>query len=552
MKAAESAFSVDVDKQRVHFADEAGAGAVNGGDDDAYVAGNDAPIGTLTTLQLVGIIFFAVAGGPYGFEDSIGAGGPLAVLIGLAVLPFVWSGPLALMTAELATMIPETGGPILWIDRAFGPFWSYLNGTLSVLCNFFDNALYPVLLTDYLASVLYGVDGDASSINPLVRWAVKVVLMLFVVALNVRGVDIVGSASVFFTICVISPFFVMVTIGFPNLSFAWLKHPTPSPGHTDWGRFLAILLWNTGGFDAAGTCAGEVADPGRSYPRALVASIGLITAAYVLPALIGLSVLPADGNYDRWHDGAFVEIAREIGGKWLEDWMGVSAAISAVGLLCTLLCTSSRMLYGMSSVGQLPRAFTRLHPVYKTPWFATVVNAAITLALTTLNFTSLAKTARPYKIPISNRGLYALCALPVALCCVTVVLCGPVTLGIGGFCIAIACAVYCMRMWWEHRAHGDPLAVIGELKGDSWVARMGFRKRPKRAIVDQAFFGDDDDDDDMPDSGKLQRTPSHRDDKAERGLELLVKKGISLGNGVNGHDQRPLLQPSNRDFREAG
>lgn len=65
--------------------------------------------------------------GPYGLEDSVGAGGALLVFIGLLVLPFMWCAPLAFMTAELACMIPESGGHVLWVYRAFGPFWSFVN-----------------------------------------------------------------------------------------------------------------------------------------------------------------------------------------------------------------------------------------------------------------------------------------------------------------------------------------------------------------------------------------------------------------------------------------
>ena len=59
-------------------------------------------------LELACITFFSVAGGPYGFEDAVGAAGAKMVMIGLLVVPFLWSIPLALMTSELSSMFPET------------------------------------------------------------------------------------------------------------------------------------------------------------------------------------------------------------------------------------------------------------------------------------------------------------------------------------------------------------------------------------------------------------------------------------------------------------
>jgi amino acid transporter len=59
---------------------------------------------------LIALTFFCVAGGAYGLEDAIGAGGPFVVLLGILILPWLWSFPTALMTAELSTAMPEDGG----------------------------------------------------------------------------------------------------------------------------------------------------------------------------------------------------------------------------------------------------------------------------------------------------------------------------------------------------------------------------------------------------------------------------------------------------------
>jgi amino acid transporter len=106
--------------------------------------------GTLSWHHLVGVTFFAVCGGDYGLEDSVGAAGPALTLLGLLILPWVWSLPIALMTAELSSMIPEAGGYVVWINRAFGPFAAHMNALLNLVSNTFDNALYPVMFVDYL------------------------------------------------------------------------------------------------------------------------------------------------------------------------------------------------------------------------------------------------------------------------------------------------------------------------------------------------------------------------------------------------------------------
>ena len=54
------------------------------------------------------------------------------------------------LTAELGSMIPEAGGYVVWINRAFGPFAAHMNALWNLVSNTFDNALYPVMFVDYL------------------------------------------------------------------------------------------------------------------------------------------------------------------------------------------------------------------------------------------------------------------------------------------------------------------------------------------------------------------------------------------------------------------
>ena len=84
-----------------------------------------APPRTLGFASLVGITFFCVAGGAYGLEDAVGAAGPAWALLAILVVPWLWRLPMALMTAELTAAMPEDGGYVVWVERAFGQFWAF-------------------------------------------------------------------------------------------------------------------------------------------------------------------------------------------------------------------------------------------------------------------------------------------------------------------------------------------------------------------------------------------------------------------------------------------
>src|SRR5262245_65363557 len=74
-------------------------------------------------LPLLAVLFFNISGGPYGIEDTVGVFGPGLVLLLLVLTPLVWSLPVAVVVTELASALPEEGGYVAWVRRAFGPFW---------------------------------------------------------------------------------------------------------------------------------------------------------------------------------------------------------------------------------------------------------------------------------------------------------------------------------------------------------------------------------------------------------------------------------------------
>lgn len=151
-------------------------------DDDESVQRR--PAKSLTWVSLVGVTFFAVCGGDYGIEDAVGAAGPRLTLLGLLTLPWFWSLPIALMTAELSAMIPEAGGYVVWVHRAFGPFWAHQNAMWNLIANAFDNALYPVMFVDYLRYF-----PAFRHLHLSQRWFVSLGMLSGVTGLNLLGVD---------------------------------------------------------------------------------------------------------------------------------------------------------------------------------------------------------------------------------------------------------------------------------------------------------------------------------------------------------------------------
>src|ERR1043165_6999722 len=190
------------------------------------------PSRTLGFGRLVALTFFCVAGGAYGFEDAVGAAGPAIALGALLLVPWLWSFPPALITAALSAAMPEGGGYVVGVERAFGRLWGFQEGWWSWLCSFADNALYPVMFLDYLTYLR----GD---IPPAERWAIGAVLVAVTTWLNIRGPRLVGASLLVFTVIVLAPFAAMVVLGAPHVDTgAWLA----GGGTGGWALVLGVGL----------------------------------------------------------------------------------------------------------------------------------------------------------------------------------------------------------------------------------------------------------------------------------------------------------------------
>ncbi len=412
----------------------------------------------LNFRSLVALTFFCVAGGAYGLEDAVGAAGPLFALLAILLTPWVWSFPTALMSAELAAAMPEDGGYVVWVRRAFGRFWGFQEGWWSWLYSLADLALYPVMFVDYL-SYLHG------DMAPLERWGIGVGMIAFVTGLNICGTQLVGRTAVASLVVVLLPFLVLVLIGAPQAHFVLWFTPSTS---INWSLLLSVMLWNTCGWDNAACCAGEVQQPGQIFPKAMATTVVLVTMSYLFPVAVGVGV---DQQWDAWKEGHFPAVAAQIGGPWLGTWLMATGMASAVGLFTSLLCTSARIPYALAAQQTLPAVFAKLHSRFSTPWVAIAVNSLVVAALIPFSFQELVELdmflyalalipefaaliylrhkephlLRPYRVPFGIPGALALSFPPMLLCLLSIGLSSRLTKVVSGIGVLLGFVVFWSR-----------------------------------------------------------------------------------------------------------
>ncbi len=346
---------------------------------------------TLTTRAVVFLLFFTVSGGAFTMEALVAEVGPGLALLLLALVPLFWSVPEALLVGELASMLPEEGGYYRWVRRAFGPFWAFQNGWCTWMYSLVDMAIYPVLFTQYLAWFAPGLPAWAV-------WGMRIAVIWGATAINLRGALRVGRVSTW------AGSFVLATFGAIAVA-ALVTGWTGGAWHAPWRPFarvgsgpggapfaglgvgLSVAMWNYFGWDNASTVLGEVADPGRAYPRALAIAVPLVAAGYFVPLLPTL----AASDWTTWTEGAWPAIARATGGTAgpaLAAGVAAAGMVSALALYSALLLAFSRVPLALAADGLLPAPLARVD-AHGTPRAAVLVAATLYSLFTVLPFAQL-------------------------------------------------------------------------------------------------------------------------------------------------------------------
>src|SRR5262245_20231235 len=234
--------------------------------------------------------------------------GPGLALLLLVVTPLLWSLPVSLAMAELASAMPDEGGYVTWTARAFGPFWSFQVGWWSWLNSFVDVAVYPALFADYLRFWWPGM-------TPVERWLLALGFVWLLTGVNLSGVRVTGWGAVGLSAGALVPVAVFAVTAVAHAErVPWL--PLAAPGQGVWsglGIGIAVMMWNFSGWDTPSTVLGETQRPARAYPRALLWALPLILLAYIVPVAAGLA---STGDWRKWQTGYWPVVAESAGGTW--------------------------------------------------------------------------------------------------------------------------------------------------------------------------------------------------------------------------------------------
>jgi amino acid transporter len=391
-------------------------------------------------LTAVIVVFTLTCSGSFGMEDVVSESGPGFTLLMIVLLPFIWSIPMALVASEVGSMVPEAGGLYRWIRRGLGEYWSFQGGWWWTLSLWVDSAVYVALALGYIQSKL-----DLSDFQ---RWLIGAAIVAVFTYINIRGIDLTGKALTVIQVVVLVPFLVLIVLGVTRGDGAPASPFLPT-GLGMWeslGLGLAIMMWMYSGYESMSTLAGEVENPQRVIPRAVMLAVPLVIATYFFTVLAGIMASGAGGWQSMVSDASeggidFIVAAENVGGPLLAWLMLASAIASNVGLYAGYLATGSRPSFQMSRDRLFPRFFGHTHKSWGTPWVAILVMGVLNMGLIAFDFTTLIvidvfllmfsyilifvtamvlrvrepDTPRPFRVPLPTWLLGAWVVIPMAI-----------------------------------------------------------------------------------------------------------------------------------------
>ncbi len=310
--------------------------------------------------------FFMVSGGAYGIEDVVhGAGYGRAILI-LALTPILWSLPTAYMIGELSSALPAEGGFYAWVRRAMGDFWGFQEAWLSLAASVFDMAIYPTLFVLYLARLFPWFSLNHRGI------VVGVAVIVTCAVLNIAGVRVVATTSVWLFVLLSAPFVCIVVLAPFKYGALANAVTTPTTSHIGIIGGLLVAMWNYMGWDNASTIATQVERPQRTYPRAMMIAVALVSLTYILPVTaVSLTKLSSTA----WETGSWADIAGLLGSPLLRVALVLGGMMSAFGMFNALVMSYSRLPLAMAQDSMLPPVFGKVTKRSGAPWVAILVLA---------------------------------------------------------------------------------------------------------------------------------------------------------------------------------
>ena len=278
---------------------------------------------------------------------------------GLGILAWIIAGIMTitagLTAAEVSAAIPKTGGMMVYIEEIYGKKLGFLTGWMQTVLFFPATAAAIAVMFGQQAALLLN---NSSLVMPM---TIGVILLIGI--LNTFGSKTSGAIQTVSTVCKLIPLVLIIVFGFIKGSGDNpIMNPLVAEGIRPMGiigQLLVAILFAYDGWINVGALAGEMKNPGKDLPKAIIGGLSIVMAINVVINLAYLWVLPASELAQYASPASIVaeKIFGPVGGKLIN----VGILVSVFGCLNGYLLTGPRIPYTLANQKLLPATFGKLN-----------------------------------------------------------------------------------------------------------------------------------------------------------------------------------------------
>ena len=296
--------------------------------------------------------------------------------------------PAALSKSELATAMPSSGGTYVYIERAFGPLFGTISGIGLWLSLLLKSSFALVGFGAYL-SVVVNIDDTGQKL-------VALSFLAIILLLNIYGVKKVGKVQmVVVTISVIS----LILISFFGLQNIDAKLLTPfmTEGNTGLISTIAFVYISYAGVTKVAAIAGEIKNPSKNLPLAMILSLVIIATIYVFISFVLVGNIPLDQlSVDI---KPIYTVTTILAGEQVGYAVAIIGVITLMSMANSGVLASSRFPFAMARDKLLPEFMGKIHSKHMTPVVTIIMTCvAMTFVILFLDVVKIAKLASAFKV----------------------------------------------------------------------------------------------------------------------------------------------------------
>jgi amino acid transporter len=332
------------------------------------------------------MLFYVVVSLNVQWVQKAAVAGPSAVVIwiGACLLFYV---PLCFAVLELSSRYPDQGGIYVWTCRSFGRFTGFLTGWCYWCCNI---PYYPLLLyfVAGLIPFLIGPSAQHLASDPRYTIAVSLVGLTLCVALNLVGLNIgkwlqnAGAIGMWVPLLILLGVAAVAWSRFGSATAFTPKSFVPSTHLRDM-IFWSTIAFGFAGVESASIMGEELDDHPRTIPRALLGAGVSIAALFIAGTVAVLVALPmGEVTALQGVPQAITSAAVRIHAAWLVPIAVGFLIVGVLGQIGGWFAASARLPYAAAVDGVLPPVFGRLHPKWRTPHIAMLIQAGVAVLVT--------------------------------------------------------------------------------------------------------------------------------------------------------------------------